>query len=93
MDLATLDGQNVLSHCHRCGRRMNPIEPVRANVHHHVLDWRARFLRKTEPFSLRRTCAGNAVITHGVSRACWASLWKQRYFRSESRPYSMWRDR
>jgi hypothetical protein len=25
----------------------------------------------------------------GVSRACWASLSKLRYFRSESRPYSM----
>jgi hypothetical protein len=32
MDLATLDGQNVLlATVHRCQRRMNPIEPVRAN--------------------------------------------------------------
>jgi hypothetical protein len=43
---------------------------------------------------LRRTCAGErGYHTRGVSRACWASLSKQRYFRSESHPYSMWRDR
>jgi hypothetical protein len=57
------------------------------------LDWRARFHRIRQSRSPLRTCAGSAVITRGVSRACWASLWKQRYFRSESRPYSMWRDR
>jgi hypothetical protein len=43
---------------------------------------------------LRRTCAGErGYHTRGVSRACWASLSKQRHFRSESHPYSMWRDR
>jgi hypothetical protein len=48
---------------------------------------------KSEPFSSRRTCAGErGYHTRGVSRACWASLSKQRYFQSESRPYSMWRD-
>jgi hypothetical protein len=78
------------------GRRMNPIRAGSASQCPSPcvgLDWRARFQNQTEPFSLRRTCAGSAVITRGVSRACWASLWKQRYFRSESRPYSMWRDR
>jgi hypothetical protein len=44
-----------------------------------------KFQNQTEPFSLRRTCAGErGYHTRGVS-ACWASLWKQR-FRSESRP-------
>jgi hypothetical protein len=31
------------------------------------VDWiGARFQNQTEPFSLRRTCAGSAVITHVV---------------------------
>jgi hypothetical protein len=38
-------------------------------------------------------CAGErGHHTRGVSRACWASHSKLRYFRSESRPYSMWRN-
>jgi hypothetical protein len=39
-------------------------------------------------------CAGErGHHTRGVIRACWASLSKQRDFRSESHPYSMWRNR
>jgi hypothetical protein len=52
------------------GRRMNPIRAaVRANVHHHVGLARKVSQNQSEPFSLRRTCAGSAVITRGVSRA------------------------
>jgi hypothetical protein len=61
------------------GRRMNPIRAGSASQCPSPcvgLDWRQVSQNQTEPFSLRRTCAGNAVITW-CGRACWASLWKQ----------------
>ncbi len=51
------------------------------------------FKNQSEPFSLRMCAGERGNHIRGVSRACWASLSKQRYFRSESHPYSMWRDR
>jgi hypothetical protein len=85
-DNSSRQKREVPPHSADMGRRMNPIRAGSASqCPSPCVGWiGAQGFSESDRAVLRGGRAlGSAVITRGVSRACWASLWKQRYFRSE----------